>query len=115
MSEVSKNIFFSCVLVFFVCFDHGPTNHFFPSPTPVSPLFSSSSTAPPSSSPPPQQQQQEEDKEEDKEKEKKQQEEEEEDKQEEDKHKHKEMFDRVSRKRFDLRGQLQDKAGLSWK
>ena len=22
MSEVSKNIFFSCVLVFFVCFDH---------------------------------------------------------------------------------------------
>ena len=109
MSEVSKNIFFSCVLVFFV-----GSNHFFPSPTPVSPLFSSSSTAPPSSSPPPQQQQQEEDKEEDKEKEKKQQEEEEEDKQEEDKHKHKEMFDRV-RKRFDLRGQLQDKAGLSWK
>ena len=102
MSEVSKNIFFSCVLVFFV-----GSNHFFPSPTPVSPLFSSSSTA--------QQQQQEEDKEEDKEKEKKQQEEEEEDKQEEDKHKHKEMFDRVSRKRFDLRGQLQDKAGLSWK
>ena len=48
-------------------------------------------------------------------KKKKQQEEEEEDKQEEDKHKHKEMFDRVSRKRFDLRGQLQDKAGLSWK
>ena len=115
MSEVSKNIFFSCVLVFFVCFDHGPTNHFFPSP-PLSPLFF---LLPllllPPLPPPPQQQQQEEDKEEDKEKKKKQQEEEEEDKQEEDKHKHKEMFDRVSRKRFDLRGQLQDKAGLSWK
>ena len=89
MSEVSKNIFFSCVLVFFV-----GSNHFFPSPTPVFPLFSSSSTAPPSSSPPPSiANNKKKTKKKTKKREKKQQEEEEEDKQEEDKHKHKEMFD----------------------